>query len=725
MSDVPPPVDVGPVDLEPGVIADQPEIPATMMPRSQFDIHQDLQYSSDLREKTDKAFAAGDHVNGYKYLDQQRTDARLSSLEVALEGGNPVAQTSPKAAFVHPMIETERRANMLARQESDVDDVISKRWPEVNSYWIQEVWERYFEQNEAPLEQFRADMSPEDLDKFQRRLRPVMVDPNVHANINSVIVEIDQALKAINPELSAYTHPRTKDIANWMLQEMEPGRTGFFEAAPQPYDYGAGIDLPFVPEWGEKLIGFGGQLGMSYIDTVYSPIYGVIEGMSALGMTAISNITGDEPTDYWSPPTNGIDKTTQMMGVLLQARTVDVSPELKERLAEISGKPGWLNNGGKVHPKVGHDLQARQMELDTYFERAAHEVGQIREWKQFQARGGEWLVNGIAQLAGAFTGFRLTAGKAWQIGGRSAMRGMTMLGLAKKGTPLRKVQEVLTRTTGATIAGGLFDGVAYGKGEGFGAAMAHGMVAVPLYTMIGAMGHRISKTLTKKQVPPAVANQVSAAAGGVGLGGLEIHELSPIWRFLQNGEEKDWAEFGGIILKNVITMMMMRKGTPADMVDQLGILGEFEASIKISARKAFETKDLAEREEILKASDEEGWSREAMMKIGQLESEAAAARGVDPKAAKAAREGTEQAVKDATREQEGVDEPTVARAEKRWQAEEEIERLREPEEKERRVDLERREQVEKTREERRAGARREAMKIVEPEEFGAGVERRT
>jgi len=167
-------------------------------PLSDYDQFQGYQYSADLRDQTDKAFADGNDDLASRLLDEQDSEAMRSLMEVQMRGGDPVSETTPRAAFIDPVIETKRRAFAMFRQESQLEKIFDEGGVKVLDDAFLGYREAYKLKNEAKLITWKADMSPEEQVAYARQLEPHVVDPNEIAEHRQAIVRMDQAMKAVS-----------------------------------------------------------------------------------------------------------------------------------------------------------------------------------------------------------------------------------------------------------------------------------------------------------------------------------------------------------------------------------------------------------------------------------------------------------------------------------------------------------------------------------------------
>lgn len=622
-----------------------------LLPRSPGSIQSDLQYGSDLRRDTEQAFARGDDQLASDLLVAQDAEAFRSILEVTLEGGDPFSQTIPSAAFIDPQIEAKRKMIALARMELDVDRAMQEsEWGSVKQFRDSNM-ALYKESNAAKLIEWKEGMSQEEQIAFMRQLKPVEVDPNAVADMRQRLVKLNAAMKKINPRLSVFTHPKTRDVAMWLNRESSPYQAGYIKSGGQPHDYGAGMRIPFIPmpEWGKQALGYTANLGLSAWEGITGLSYHAVEGTSALAMMGIDKITNGRTEDYWNIPTNAV---------------VDHTGEI-------------VHNGGKVNPEVGIQLNLWNMIAnDKIQEQLASDAN---AWETAEREGFNWLTMGIAHLGGSLIGFG-PAAKAWTGGSNLAMKGAALLGSSAE--KMTKMRRVLINTTGAAIAGGTIDGISFGKHEGFAKAFTHGVIATPLYLGLGALG-RSRELAMRKKMPKRVAQAIAGGMEGAGLGVMEINNLTPLWHFMKDPTEENWKAYGATMLKNILGMALIKGGgrglpTPDRMAEQVGLVSELEKAIPEVSREAATTKDPARREELLKAGEQEGWAREDMLELGEMAERQAVSRGTYPQESQRIRGEMEQKLGEATRRKEGVDEPMGQKRERAWQLRKQIREEKNP-----------------------------------------------
>ena len=525
-------------------------------------------------------------------------------------------------------------------------------WGEVDEFRNSNM-ELYRERNKAKLIEWKPnEMSEEEKVAFSRQLEPIEVDPNAVADMRQRMTQIDAMLKKINPRLSVFNHPDTRETAHWLNRESTPYMAGYISSGEQPYDYGAGAKekMPWLPEFAAQGLGRYAAMGEAIESGVTGLSYGLVRGGSALALMGLDSITGGRGEDYWNIPTSS----------------------MVEQTGEV------VHNGGKVHPEAGLLLQIQNKLLGNDFEAEAIRLEKAREWEESQRKGFTWLTLGMAHLAGSFVGFG-PAGKAWQAGSKLGLKGAQML--AGGGKKLGRMTEIVAKTTGAAIAGGTVDGIAFGRHEGFGKAFAHGVVVTPLYLALGAMGRGSERWLKQKKMPKKIAQTIAGGFEGMGLGALEYHNLSPLWRFMQDPNERDWGEFGMVMLKNILTLAAMKgagrgHGTPSEMAEQTGMVSQLERAIVDVAKEAHETVDPARREEILTAGEAEGWSRADILELGSMSSAQKVSRGTSPEKSRELREQIGELKGEATRRKMGMAEPKVKEVEREYEQREAIEQLR-------------------------------------------------
>jgi hypothetical protein len=512
-----------------------------------------------LRQETEKAIQDGDDVMTGQLLEAQDREAFKSLLSVTLDGGDPFSQTTPGAAFIHPQIELKRRLFAEYQSEAMMDKAM-----EDYGYWDVKDFENstmalFKERNKAPLAEWKEGMSRDDQIAFMRQLEPVVQDPNVVAEQRQTLVKLDQAMKTINPKFSVFTHPKTRDLAMWLNTESTPYTPGHFVSGAQPVDYGAGVEkaLSFLPDPVSKGAGMAMQANMEAFKGVTGLAYNLGEGVGALALMGLDRITDNRGEDYWNIPTSFI---------------VDNTGEV-------------VHNGGKVHPNAATELMVWNRLFYDDVEKTMESYQKAEEWETAQRHGMNKLVLGMSHLGGSLIGFG-PAAKAWQGGSATAVKGLQWLGAlgwtANQGPRAKKIIEIVAKTSGAAVAGGTVDGVAYGRHEGFGKAFANGVVMTPLYLALGAMGRGSERWLKQKKMPKKIAQAIAGGMEGAGLGTMEVNNLSPLWRFIQDPNEKDWGEYGMVMMKNILTLAAVKtmgKGfaTPSETAEGAGLVGGLSA----------------------------------------------------------------------------------------------------------------------------------------------------
>lgn len=659
MSDIPPPT-LEPPEPEqeftpPSIenIESFREIGASLQPRSVMDVADDLEYGNHLRAATEQAWADGDEDLAMKLLDAQDQEAFKSVMMTIAQGGDPVSQTTPGAAFIHPEVEYKRRLFAQFMSESAVKDALQANgWLDITSFRDSQR-ALYQERNKEPLAMWRDDMSEAAKIHLMRQMTPIATDPEVLHDLRTKLMNVDKALKKINPKEGVFSHPTTMEAAKWLNMEGPMMGGQHFAEAARAMDYGAGIP---GPDWIAEPLGIGMVAFDTFAQGAGNLGLAIIQGTTGLAMTAISGIMGGkgEASDYFNIPTNAIVENT----------------------GEV------VHNGGKVNSEVGLHLQLWHRIVTRDMDRL-NAMAEARRWEESQRTPAAWLGLGVANLAGHFLGFGATAGKAWAWSGKKSVEGAAMLA-GKSTDKLTRMERIVSKYTGVAIVNGAIDGIAYGNHEGYAKAFMHGMVAAPLFMGLGAFGRRSERWFQqRKSMPTKYAERISAGMSGVvegtGMGVLEISQLTPLWNFIKDPSDADWSEWGGIMLKNMLTLGMLKTvgaPSPGFMAAKMGVVSELRTFIESSAKEAYRTEDLGKLETLVKGAEEMGWSKEDFLGLGKMRHEEEVSRGVAPEEARVAREDAEQLTKDVSRKQKGLDEPEAVKVERKYVESEEAEKIK-------------------------------------------------
>lgn len=454
-----------------------------------------------------KAAQAGDWESYDLGLRQQHQQAALATGQVLMEGGNPALETRPIGSMVAPDIEIRRRMTAIWEQEEQVAEVLEAGGFGGIKDFLQGVAQQYREQNDAALD---------SNDPMQ--LSPVTVDPNMVADLRQQAVKLDQEMKAINPEMSFWTHPRTRKFAEWLNREAGAGGVGYLQSGEQELEMGVAGKVAMA---GVEMIEGAQDVGLNII-------YGTWEladrGVRAVGGPGL----GAPPSNY----------------------TEDADGHV-------------IHNGGKVPGFMEATMALWAHATDQNVESAIARLNRARELEVANRNGFENVVYGASHVVGMGFGFGLPAGAAMHAGAKVGTQ-MTTKGLAYLGSlgikgpqsaRALKITKLLGGGLGATAANGALEGIAFGRHEGYGTAFLHGAAMTPALMALGSMGRRTEWFLRNRaKMPKRLAAGISGAVEGMGFGTMEVMQTGALWDFLKNPDETTFQTYA----KNMLGFMLFK-----------------------------------------------------------------------------------------------------------------------------------------------------------------------
>lgn len=611
----------------------QPAGPPPPPPLTSTDLS-DISHAQGLQRDTQAAYDSGNTALGDELMGQQGQMVSESiargSLEGSTYGTSPAVQfLSEDAQFAHTlqgMMQVEDQFGE-ALNSGGYYDLVQPLYDEVLTTY------RDNAQNKELMKKWRDDLPDEEKIALMEKFQPVTIDPNRVAEARQLLAQIDASL----PEgTSVFTHPKTREIAGWLNREASPQTPGFLQSGEQEAELGvAGTAAQAVLEFGVGTLDFG--LNLAY-------------GSAELADYYISGLTGGEQGQYWQRPTS-----------------------------VIRGPDGKVHtNAGRVSPALDFFSTTYALATGGDVEQVVADVNAAREWEMANRDGFQNILLGASHIAGMGVGFGLPGGAAMGVGARAGQsitqKGLNFLGTLGKSSKLKgaaalaanerahKIVKLMGGVAGAGLANGLMEGVAYGDHEGYSKAFWHGAEMAPILMVLGALGKR-TEALARKKMPKRVAEQVGAAVEGAGFGVLEINDMSPLWKFVQDPSQASWDEWAQIVAKNMIGIMAMKAGartTPGREALEPGRAQAREQAARRVSEKGTLPKD---REAVLREADAMGVSRETLTELGQVSREREALKGASPGEAKRLGDRQRELETELDRQEMGLGEPDVVRQE--------------------------------------------------------------
>lgn len=469
-----------------------------------------------------------------------RRGAAHGTLDVVARGGDPLTETPRMGGPIPFHLEIERRWMFEQQRNTAMNEGIfgnpESGWGEIKGF-MDDVFERYKAQNDSEL--IKKPKNDEELFLQAQQMRPVEVDPNDIAGIRQMAVKLDQQMKAIDPRTSFWTDPRTKKYADWLNREAGQTGAGYLSSGEQELNIGAvGTAAMAGVELIEGAADFGTNLAHGAWDLGR-------QGVSAMGGPDMGPLT---PTNY------------------------------------IEGPDGKLyNNGGKVPGFLDSMTMVWASATDRNIQQEVARMGRTRELEIASRNGFQTIALGASRIAGMGVGFGIPAGAAMKGGaklfGGLTQKGLTSLGALRLGRGLQqsdralKIIKGMGSGLGAAVGNGIAEAGAYGRVDGYGHSMMHGMAMAPILMGIGALGRNTERLLrTRTKMPKKVAALIGQGMEGVGFGAMEAHfpELLPsAWGFMKNPNEETWETYS----KNIAGFMMFsiasrgRGANPARRMD--------------------------------------------------------------------------------------------------------------------------------------------------------------
>lgn len=520
------------------------------------DVNEELE-SKNLYDLTNEAMAKGDRLLATGYLESQKERAAASQMRVQLAGGDPGRVVAPNAKWTDPSVEEQRQQLLIMQREAQVRDVFKQHDAPMFDSYIKDIEAEYRTKNGEAATRVTTGMSEEEIIRYAGSLQPVVRDPNEVGDMRQRLVKMDKALKEIDPSYSVFTHPRTEKFANWISRESSASSLGFLQSGEQRMEGGEG------GYFGVGVRKDGGEMGGDHFGGVEMAF---AEGVTDFGLNLLYG---------------AIDYAGRAVESMTDGRAGWAAPQ-----NYIMGDDGKLyTNAGKV-PGIVETLAAvRAQALGENVREYIGRVNAARNYEAMQATGFDKVVRGTAGVMGMAWGFGLPAGAAMGTGQR-LFGGLMTRGLQRMGAggfgPLTtlalsprvaKISKIMAGVTGAGVANGLAEGVAFGRHEGFVTAFNHGMAMAPVLMFFGAAGRRAEqsmlfrkvdgKLIPRKHMPEKIAAMISGGLEGVGFGTLEAYQTGALWNFIQDPTMETWQ----IYLKNVVGFMLFKGMTGRGMLE--------------------------------------------------------------------------------------------------------------------------------------------------------------
>ncbi len=175
--------------------------------------------------------AAKGAADDENYTAQVRT-LKMGELEILGRGGDPVKEMTPGQAGTDTRAQLEYIAGQQSKRYLEIRTAADTAgWGDLYGF-MKEVTDQYRAENNAPLQKLHEFSSPEDQFRLQMQLRPIEVDPNRVAEMRQLAVQIDTAIKAVDPEASFWTHPDFKSVADWLNRKRHRAKARMAVATP-------------------------------------------------------------------------------------------------------------------------------------------------------------------------------------------------------------------------------------------------------------------------------------------------------------------------------------------------------------------------------------------------------------------------------------------------------------------------------------------------------------
>lgn len=452
-----------------------------------------------------------------------RRGAALGTMDQIARGEDPLTSVPRFGGPIPYQLEIERRFMFEQQRTRQLNDAVfanpESGWGQIKSY-MDDVFARYRERNAEKL--IKKPANEQEAMKQAEQMQPITVDPNEIASIRQQAVKLDQIMKSIDPRISFWTHPQTRKYAQWLNREAGGTGYGYLSSGEQKLDIGVTGTAAMM---GVEAIEGAADFGLNLMHGLWDLSR---QGIATLGGGDIGTLT---PTNY------------------------------------IEGADGKLyDNGGKVPSFLDSMTALWAAATDQNIQQAVARMGRTRELEVASRNGFQTIVLGASRIAGMGVGFGVPAGAAMK-GGAALFGGLTNKGLhalgalklgrgAEQSSRALKIVQLMSKGMGAAVGNGVVESVAYGRFDGYGHSMLHGMAMAPVLMSLGAMGRRAEWFARNRvNMPEKVAQMVGAGLEGVGFGAMEAHfpDLLPsAWGFIKNPSEETWETYA----KNMAGFMM-------------------------------------------------------------------------------------------------------------------------------------------------------------------------
>lgn len=479
------------------------------------------------------------------------------------------------SVFTGRMVGANKDVNLAAvalqivRRNGEMNRVLDEGgWGELEAYG-NSIVQRYKERNGADLVTPKPGMSEEEMTKLSLQFDPVEVDPNEIAEFRQRLAQLDAQLQPLGT--SVFTDPRTKRIATMLNVDAELGRPGMIQSTEQnlndqldPFTKYVGLPLT---EAVDEFVGGAAQLGV-----------GIRSVLHDLGVVSLNGLTEGNADAYYNGPTSWVQ--------------------------DQDGT--WYHNGGKVgatevYAGVWYGLTGELIEQQMA------EYANTKATAVMQAAGIQGLAVGVGQFMGAMGAFLGTGGPAMKAGSMLT-KGLGIMATggkaAKSLSRTEKMVKLLAERSGPAAALGAVEAVKSGRIEGYGKAFLHGTVmAVPMMVM-GSLGDRLERTLSRyKHLPKPMARTLAGTVEGVG---LDLGTWEAGWQFVADPTKENLKNLTQQVFVNSIGNAILR-GTgvtaaheysmPADQQAQRTAArrGEAQAAPEVAAAKRGTSLESAEQ----------------------------------------------------------------------------------------------------------------------------------
>lgn len=583
----------------------------------------------------DRAVEKNDFRTVDRLMNDQLAQVMQGLFLADMQGGMTGTPVTREMFGSHPEVNLQAATLQIVRRTQETDAILSTPvWQGIKAK-ADEIVKLYKDRNGADKVQMRAGMTPEEMTQASMQFEPIQVDPNEIAEFRQQLVEIDKQLRPYGT--SVWTDPRTKRIAETLQNSAEPGRPGLLRDAEQnPNDqldpFTKYVGAPVV-EGIDEFVAGAAQVGIGARD--------VLQQLGVISLDGLSN--GNADTLY-NGPTSWVQDSDGT----------------------------WYHNGGKigateVYAGIWH------MMTGELIDQQMAEYADTKARMAMQATGVQSLAVGLGQFAGSMAAFMGTGGPAMKAGA-SLTKGVGMLvtggKAAKSLSRMEKLATIMVQKSGPAAALGVTEAVKSGRVEGYGAALLHGTVmAVPLMLM-GSVGDKLERTLTRnKKLPGFLARGLAGTVEGLG---LDLGTWQSAYEVIQDPTDENYAQLFKNVTVNMIGNGLLRGSgiTGAPPVHEFGLPPGEQAARKQERREQAATQDPA------KVATARNATPESIQKLGQSFAEMKANVGTNPEGALAAKRNVESAEQQLDLEESGMALQAIEQQEARYATREELDRLK-------------------------------------------------